>query len=211
MELKDFKLIIFDLDGVLIDSKIMYLYVLKESIEKFTNRKCSYKEIEPLLGQSVLRVLCYLIPDRKKALEAKKYVDEMCLSERALGMVSLSPYAKEVIEELKRRDHLLAILTNSTRVFVEKVLKRFSIDKYWDIISTADDTFDTKVERAAYSIKLLGATPERTVYIADMVDDIRVARKIGCRIIAIPGWHNEETLKKEGPDRLITSLIELIR
>ncbi|HDM31841.1 MAG TPA: HAD family hydrolase, partial [bacterium] len=76
-------------------------------------------------------------------------------------------------------------------------------------IITADDNFKNKEKAFSFLISHFKTTPERTICIGDTTFDIKVAKKVGCKIIAIPGWHSAKILKKEKPDYLINSLKEL--
>ena len=63
MLLKNFDLIIFDLDGVLIDSKRLWLYVHQKVLAE-QGYHYSFKEIEPYLGQKTEKVISDLIPKK---------------------------------------------------------------------------------------------------------------------------------------------------
>lgn len=219
--LKNFELIIFDLDGVLIDSKGMYLYIFQKVLAK-EGYHYSYEQIEHYIGQKTGKVISDLIPmedeRREEKIErAKEYADKISISEEGYSKVVLLSHAKETIEELSRRNYTLTLLTNSDRIFVEAVLKRFSLkNSYWSRIIAADDEFESKEEAANYLVNYFKTTPDKTAYIADMIKDVEIARKVGCKIIAIPGWHTEKMLREAlvnygfSDQNLIRSLKELV-
>lgn len=212
--LEKIELIIFDMDGVLVDSRQMYLHVLQKALTE-QGYEYPYNRINSLLGQKTEKMISDLIPvedteRESKIRKAKALFDRLSCTEEGLGKVVLLPYAKEAIRELKRRNYLLALLTNSDRCFTDVVLKRYSLDGCWDKIIAADDRFNTKDDAAAHLIKLFNTSSRKTAYVADMVKDVAIARNGGFRIISIPGWNTEEMLRKAGPDYLIHNLKELI-
>ena len=212
--LKNIELIIFDFDGVLVDTKQSILYTFQKSLEK-QGYNYSIEEIEQFIGQKPEEVISDLISQndearREKKENAKEEYDKILCSEEGLNKVKLLAGAIDTVRTLSEKKFTLAIVTNQYRKIVEATLKYFSLDGYWDKIIAADDGFKSKVDAALFIIKLYKTTPQKTAYIGDMVKDIEVAKKVGCKMIAIPGWHSKEKLKKANPDYLINSLEELI-
>lgn len=208
--LEGMDLIIFDLDGVLIDTKQLYLYALQQSFAKY-GYNYSYGQIEPLLGKRATIVISELIP--KKDNEGligkiKKNFDKIC-KEEGVSRVTLFPYVRESVEKLKKMNFKLVICTNNYRFFVDDILKKFSLISYWNRRITTDDGFKDKVNAITFLINHFKTTPSKSVYIADTVNDIKTARKVGCKIIAIPGYNSENMLREAKPDKLIRNLKEL--
>jgi len=212
-QIKKFDLVIFDLDGVLIDSKKAWLWMHKKALES-QGYFYSFKKIESHLGQTAERVISNLIPKRdknrkKKIKRALKLVKKISREEQFYKKVKLIPFAKGILRKLKEKKFNLVLVTNSNKEFVNLILKKFSLKNYWKKIITADDNFKNKEKAFSFLISHFKTTPERTICIGDTTFDIKVAKKVGCKIIAIPGWHSAEILKKEKPDYLINSLKEL--
>jgi phosphoglycolate phosphatase-like HAD superfamily hydrolase len=191
----------------------MYLYAFRKALAQ-QGYDYSYEEIRPLLGQKTKKVISDLIPEsdegrEEKIRKAKEYIDKLCSSKECIDRVVLLPHAKEVIQKLHEQDYILTILTNSDRSFVKTMLRKFSLNNFWHKIITADDDFETKEDAILFLSKTFKVAMHNVIYIGDMVKDIEIARRVGCRIISIPGWHSEETLKRAKPDYLIHDLIEL--
>ncbi|MFX1519757.1 MAG: HAD family hydrolase [Promethearchaeota archaeon] len=207
-------MIIFDFDGVLVDTKQSILYTFQKSLER-QGYTYSIEEIEQIIGQRPEKVISDLIPQddnirREKIERANEEYDKILCSEEGLNKVKLLPSAIETVRTLSEKRFKLAIVTNQYRQIIKATLKHFSLGGYWDKIIAADDGFKSKVDAALFIINLYKITPQKTAYIGDMVKDIEVAKKVGCKMIAIPGWHSRAKLKKANPDYLINSLEELI-
>ncbi len=212
--IEDFELIIFDLDGVLIDSREMWLYIQKNALKKI-GHYFSDEEIKDQLGKRTKEIASILIPDaeknkKEKIKKVKKIVDEMSNKKENYDKVKINEKSKKILEKIKKKNKKLILLTNADRNFVDIILKENSLYKYWDEIIAADDGFDSKIDAIKHLMNKFNTKKEDTVYIGDMVRDIKVARKSGCKVISIPGWSELGELKKENPDFLIKKLENLI-
>lgn len=212
--LEKFEMVIFDLDGVLIDSREMWLHIQKKALKE-VEYYFSDEEIKNQLGKRTKEIASALIPDEDKEKEEKikkveKIADKMSNQKKNYKKVKINKNSKKILEKIKGKNKKLVLLTNADRNFVEIILKENSLYKYWAKIIAADDGFDSKADAIKYLMKKFSTKKEETVYIGDMVRDIKVARKSGCKIISIPGWDGVQKLKKQEPDYLADSLEDLI-
>lgn len=217
---KDFyskiKLFAFDLDGTLVDGRDAYISAAQRALAE-QGYEYSTQQIERVFGQRVQKAFSDLIPkinsERKAKIKtAHSRFDELCCTEEYLEKIVLLPYAKEVVERMKRENYTLALVTNNDRVVVEAILKRHTLKNYWDYIITGDEGFTRKEDAMLALMKHFNVKPEETCYVADMVKDVRVARKVGCKIISVPSLlTTEKELRKAKPNHLVHNLGELIK
>lgn len=224
--LKNLDSFICDYDGVLIDSRGMYLGVygsilnecgIETTEEQIKDRligKPTVKEIEPLFPKNMEK-------REEKISEAATKIDDMITSETGLSMLNLRPYARETLQLMKELRlasgelrYKAALLTGSNRKFTETSLRRFSLCGYWNLVITANelqDTFESKEDAAMFIITQFNTVPERTAYIGDRVKDTDTARKIGCKSIEVlgGGWDMDEQVIASNADFTISSLKEL--
>ncbi|MBS3054975.1 MAG: HAD family hydrolase [Candidatus Aenigmarchaeota archaeon] len=214
--LEGIELIVFDMDGVLTDSKESVWYAFKKGLSD-VGIKVNTKQLdENILGRGIKRDITDLIPEKdpvmKRAIldQAVNKIEEAKISEKAISMLKSYPEVREVLKTVRERGFLMALVSNSHRVFVEATLYKLKLDGFWDKIIAKDDGFETKDDALIFLMEEFGVTRKQTVYIGDMILDINAARKAGCKIISKPGWDDENKLRKENPDFLINSLKELI-
>jgi len=208
------KLIVFDFDGVFVSSKQGYLHYFKEILAKY-GWKMNHKYIEPALGPKSHTVIANLIKRRQDDSLVLKiaYEVDMNLIKHGMKFVGIR---KEVIETLGalKKDYILALRTNSRKTFVSAVMNKFHLkSKFYskfDAVITMEDRVDKEVA-IKYFMKLFNATQDETIYVGDMVNDVQVAKKVGCVSVAIVGWHSAAKLRKEKPDYLIRRLSSLKR
>jgi len=200
-------LIVFDMDGVLLDSKKAYIAAIKSGIKTFGYNLKS-KDIESKLGSTLEDVLENLGIKQNGIIDViLRYLE----NKKVKGMIKLNPEIK-ILEKLKTK-RKICLLTNSQKEFVEFYLKDYA--KLFDRIITADDKFNFKEDGLKYLIKKFNATPKETAYIGDMPRDVEVAKNIGCVSIAIYNkfswiYPNKEKIENAKPDFIIKNLAELL-
>ena len=214
--LEGIKMVIFDFDGTLVDSREAAIYAFKRSVEDSIKQDVSEEKIVSLLGTKVSDVIEGLVPKNIRNRTAmirkiKSVFDRLIVSEEGWKKIRLLPYARELIKNLKERHFKISICTNADRLMVESILKHQDLIQYFDSIIAADDKFEKKEDSMEFLINKFKVPKKAVIYIADMVVDITVARNVGIKIISVPGWDTKETLEENDPDFLIESLKELIK
>lgn len=205
-------LLIFDLDGTLVDSKKVIINSVNFALKKLNLKLKTYSEIEPHLGIGV----DYLI---KKVTESEntiiinkgtKYFKDYWTNH--LGEESrLFPGVIDTLEYFKTKNML--ILSNGTIEVVRKILEEFKLDKYFDDIITGDEEDCIKptacpVDKALniHNIK----NKEETLITGDMDIDIKAGKEAGILTCGVTyGMGKRKDLIKSNPDFLIDKISEL--
>ena len=174
------KLLVFDFDGTIADSKRLYV----DSIFRFTKKhgyKLTKEKVERSLGPK-LDASLHNAGIKRYAEKIKSEINRYA-TEKAAGL-KLCPYVKEALKKIKRKNIRTALLTNSTRPFINAFLKKNRLKKYFDEILCAED-FLVKEEAFRKLFKKFKIRPQEAVYIADKTKDVKIARKVGCKIVII--------------------------
>ena len=211
------KILVFDFDGVIIDSKKMYIKVIKKALEE-NGQNIPLKEIDAKLIPSIKGTIDILvskdIENRKEIVEnAEKRVIDLTASE-GLENLKLGENVVETLEELKINNKLF-LLSNSHSGFIKKVLEKHNLNRYFNEIITLDSDFSSKVEALKYISKTEKVDISEMIYIGDTEYDIEIAKKIGCKIIIIYNnisWNypHINKIKNLKPDFLLDKLSDLI-
>ncbi len=198
------KLLVFDFDGTIADTKAVYYQVIHDKLKNFGY---SYKQIDKVmdLGISLKRTL--------KRLGCSFIVSWFLhkqINRKVIGEVKKVKKCKDVdsIKHLKE-DKLL--VSNSLKEFIVPIVKHFKLKKQFKGIYGADD-FSNKASFIKKYIKDNNLKKENCYYIGDVIPDIKIARKVGCKSIVIAGkcaWDSRAELLKEGPDFIVSSLKDL--
>lgn len=202
-----FKLIIFDLDGVIIDSE-------KTIVKSYLNAcndilwPWNFPSVEEFLShtwESLAEILRKL-----NILEIKdKYLEYAFQYQNEIGIFT---DVVDLIIELYNSKKLIALVTWKGRDRTEQILKKFWLEKYFNLIITSSDVKKSKPdpEWILKVISDLGASKKDSVYIWDSTNDIVASQNAWIKVIAVTwGMHDEFTLKFFDPDYIVHKAQEI--
>jgi phosphoglycolate phosphatase len=208
--------VIFDLDGTLIDSLTAYTLAFNRTVDRHRLLPINLREMTDLLNQFIsLDEMLHRTYPNLSAEERAAFMTEMRNEFIALAPdhITLQPYAKEVLGELREQGMKIGIATGRMSDGISKwrELKTLRIDTLVDAVVTAGET-RPKPDPASL-IKCvfdLGLTPDACVFVGDSRADIIAARSAGVISIAIPtGVASRQDLAQEQPHYIIDSLAML--
>ncbi len=228
MNTTDIKLIIFDLDGTLIDA-----YPAITSSFNFTMRKLNY----PAQGSLVIRravgwgdenlLRPFVKPkDLKKALLIYRNHHKQSLIKAS----RLMPRVKTLLVRLKNKGYKLAVASNRPTKFSLILLRHLNLKKYFTYVLCADrlkhgkphpEILNRIMEWFSFPREpgipidkslLSGIKPKQTLYVGDMVIDVYAGRRAKVKTIIVPtGSSTRAEIVKEKPFRIIKKVIDLLK
>jgi phosphoglycolate phosphatase-like HAD superfamily hydrolase len=146
---------------------------------------------------------------RRRLLEAYLSHLPRCLAE---GDGRVLPGVAELLAELRGRgDVLVGLLTGNVRAGAKVKLGHFGLDEHFACGGFGDgwlDRDDVAREALAEVRRLVrDVRPERVWVIGDTPLDVRCARAVGARALAVcTGWHSRAELAESRPDLLLDDL-----
>ncbi|MFA5410753.1 MAG: HAD-IA family hydrolase [Candidatus Omnitrophota bacterium] len=212
MKIAGIKLVIFDLDGTLIDA-----YPAIISSFNYTMQKLNYPPQEALVirravgwgDENLLKP--FLSPkDLKKALYLYRSHHQRALLKGA----HLFPKADEVLNYLWRKGYKLAVASNRPTRFSWILIRHLKLKKYFDYVLCGDTLKYAKPHPGILNkiMRKLKALPEQTLYVGDMAIDAQAGRRAKVRtIIVTTGSSSRAQIRKENPCRIITRLAALLK
>jgi len=209
--MENIKLIIFDLDGTLIDAYPAIIRSFNYTMQKLKISKKSDLVIRRAVGWGDENLLKPFINpgDLKKALAVYRRHHKKSLLEGS----RLLPGAREILGVLKKKGYKLAIASNRPTRFSWIVMRHLKLDKYFSYILCKDRLKYGKPHpeilnriRKNFSLK-----PNQAIYVGDMVIDAQAGRRAGIKaVIVTTGSSTISEIKKARPYRVISRIIELI-
>jgi len=174
------KAILFDMDGVLVDSIDSWWNALNHALETYNMDKISKEVfIQKYWGHDLYENL------KKNNLPLK--VGKFCnnIYGEHLDGIKIFPNTKEVLEKLS--NYPKCIITNTPFDCTKQILKTFEIEKYFDLIFTSDDVKFSKPhpEIVLLACKKLKLKPKDVVLIGDTESDIKAGHAAGCKVIGL--------------------------
>ncbi|MBN2182062.1 MAG: HAD family phosphatase [Sedimentisphaerales bacterium] len=202
--------VIFDLDGVLIDSgwahkQSWYDLAEKEgyqmSDEFFYNTfGMQNYQILPLLAGKALSVEEI---DRLSDWKEQRYRDIFSES------MELSAGAERLLNELKSEGFLLAIGSSTPKINIDFVMEKLDLEKYFNAVVSKQDVARGKPAPDTFlaAAKNLSLKPENCVVIEDSIPGIEAAKAASMAVIAITTTRDRSQLP--AADIIVDSLDEL--
>lgn len=205
--------ILFDLDGTLTDPKIGITTCVQQALRYFSIEVPDLDQLEPFIGPPLLDSFMefYQLTEQQavKAIEIyRKRFAEVGLYEN-----KIYPGIKQLLEQLKKDGNILAVASSKPTVFVEKILKHFEIDGYFDLIKGSNlDGTNTKKEEVIQSVlDAFGLhSCEQVVMVGDRKFDVLGAHQFGMKAVAVSyGYGGVKELQEAGADVIVSTVKEL--
>lgn len=203
------KAIIFDWDGVVIDS-LDFVRKMYKRLEKELNLKLipDWKDIKNCLEcdwKAHYLTKGYTLDDIKNA-------EALFKEGQKNHAFSLFPHLHLIIPALAKK-YKLGIVSNNYSDWIKKKLRDEGMLHYFDEIIGVDVVSVLKPDPTALimCMKLLGVEPHNTVYVGDMDGDIIAGKRAGVKTIAVTyGYHTPERLAKTKPHHTVESPEQLL-
>jgi pyrophosphatase PpaX len=172
--------ILFDMDGVLIDSLESWLSSLNAAL-KYLN----YKEISR--EDFVKKYWGHDLYDNLEKMGLSREIGVFCndVYSNHLDSVHIYPDTKDTLQKLG--GYKKGIITNTPKVCAYEIMKQFDLEKYFDVVITSDDVNKAKPdpEIVLKACEFLDVEPEDVVLVGDTNSDVRAGKAAGCTVIGV--------------------------
>lgn len=176
------KAVLFDLDGVLINSYHAWFQLFNEALEHFGFPRISEPIFRKHWGLSTEQDIKIFMPGRTIDEVRQYFIDHY---RDYLSFIIYDPDALPVLHDLRERGLLLGCVTNSHREITDTILRQHAIHECFDVILTADDVIIPKPapEILIKACGHLGIDPQAALFIGDTQTDIKAGKKAGCVVV----------------------------
>jgi phosphoglycolate phosphatase len=203
-------LIIFDLDGTLIDSRIDITNALNYALEPYGLEPFSVGETVKLIGEGITRLIEKVLNDRDGSLKAavmERFLDHY--SRHILDSTTEYPGVRETLERLNT--YKKAVISNKKESLSRMVLDGLGLSGFFDMI-IGSDTVPEKKPSPMPVLKVLSELhilPADALIVGDSNYDIDAGRAAGILTVAVTyGYRPLEVIRHA--DYLIDSMSELV-
>jgi phosphoglycolate phosphatase len=203
--MKDKTLYLFDLDGVIIDSK-SNMEITWNFVNKKFKLNISFKKYFSLIGRDFQKILKDLKIKNKNFDEIEKIFKYQ--SVKNFNKYKLYPKVKLILNKLKSKKIKIGIVTSKDCYRTKKILSKFSLK--FDEVRCSDGKMNGKPrpDKILSIINKLKIKKINTVYIGDMMVDKLTARNAGVEYIhALYGYSSKKIVHK----KTIQSFNDLIK
>jgi len=205
------KLLIFDLDGTLADSRLDVANAIRHALVQLGRNPLPHEEIYRFVGNGIQRSIEHMLGSQAPDLvERAIQLYRQHYGQHLLDHTVLYPHVKETLNVFRHKKK--AIISNKRQEPSVAILKGLGISHHFNIILGGDQVEEKKpAPEAVFRVAdQLGVAPSEAIIIGDSPEDIQAGRAAGLITCGVTyGFHPQERLLAEKPDHLIDSLKQL--
>lgn len=179
------KAVVFDIDGVLLNSFEANLKFFQDLMTKVGYRPPTREEFPPIFHLSMMDAIKTLT--KSNSDEEIKRIWETGRSRKVkyhLELLTMPERARKVIETLSKK-YPLGIVTSRIKESVYEVPALLKLQKYFKVAISYQDTINHKPhpEPLLLACRKLNVSPGEAVYIGDVENDIIAGKAAGMKVI----------------------------
>jgi len=206
-------LIIFDLDGTLIDSLADLADATNHMLTSLGRKAASLEQVRGYVGQGARRLVERAMPDAvAEEIEIGLSVFLAYNEEHIVDKTRLYPGAEETLSILRDSGKTLAVVSNKNVALCRKVLNTLKADGFFQCIIGADSLRERKPspEPLRKVMGDLGFIPERTAMVGDSINDIAAGKAAGILTIGCSFGYGDRS-EIAGADYIIETPSALLK
>jgi phosphoglycolate phosphatase len=206
-------MVIFDMDGTLIDSFRDLQVTLNEVRIALGLEVIDQKKIKDAIGASLKGMISKLFEEDKdkisQALDMFKVIYKKHIVDNTI------PYNRivTVLEQLKKSGIMIGVLSNKPSELVRIPLYHFNLSYLMDFIY-GGDSFDERKPSGVPIKRIINyfeVKPENAIIIGDSPIDILAGKDAKIKTMAVTyGYSNEKELKRFNPDFIVNFPLEIL-
>lgn len=212
MKLENIKLVIFDLDGTLVDAYPAIISSFNYALKKLSYAPLSSKVIRRAVGRGDVNLFKPFVkrPDLESAVlfYRKHHQRSLLKGSRVFVKVYRS------LGYLKKRGIKLAVASNRPTKFSWILIRHLGLKKYFNYVLCADKLKSGKpnpmiINKILDKFKL---KPKQAIYVGDMVVDLLTGRRAKMKtVIVTTGSSSRKEIEAENPDLMISDIGQLLK
>jgi len=187
----NFKLIIFDLDGVLVDACEWHRVALNAALKEVCDYEISLEDHYEIFNGIPTKVKLQTLTDM--GIVSKKQHQKVYDLKQTKTVETINKLAKirdekiVLLETLKDKGYSLACYTNSIRLTANLMLEKTGIYHLFDKVLTNQDVKKSKPDPEGYELLMshFGASKKQTLIVEDSPKGILAAQASGAKLMKV--------------------------
>ena len=212
MQKNNIKTVLFDMDGVVIDSEKLHLRAMGLTLEKF-GIHYTQSFLNEYVGRSDESFFDYVFNNMDSSFEAEDLLENknMFFEDLLIDLEYVEGFT-EFIKFVEEQYWQKGLVTSSSIFTVNKVDELLNLKPYFDIIITEEDTQKHKPFPDPYLLALVKfeSDKSKTLIIEDSSNGIKSGKAAGCIVAGITTSFDAKTLLGAGADFVVNSFKEII-
>ncbi len=213
------KLLIFDMDGTLIDSAPSLANAINFMLQRLGKEPLPLSRVKEFIGNGSKMLVLRSLTNKKDVNE--KEIDNK-LFEKA-HKIFLDYYGNNLTKDARVFDNVIStlqelkphykmcVVTNKPHQFVQTILSAFEIDKFFDFFVGANENLPKKPDPAMllFACKKAQIAPSNSFMIGDSKNDLLAAKNANIKAIALSYGYNNDNLQEYNPIAICNDFSEL--
>ena len=206
------RLMLYDLDGTLVDSKEDLAHAVNRTLTDLGLPTRPHAELFTFVGNGVRMLLKRAVDGHDSAgLDDAIEIFRAHYLAHLTDHSTLYPGVEHVIATCADRHQ--AIVTNKPTIYTQGVVKNLGLAAAMDLVLSGDSTPHLKPHPAIVQAALthFGVAPEQALMVGDGVPDIEAARAAGVPCVVLTcGLGNREAIEAARPDYLVDRIQDVL-
>ncbi len=214
---RKFDLILFDLDGTLVETAPEICDAVNDTLVEFKLAPCSQRQVELWIGHGTRELLIQAVASSsgqaQSAVRGTDYFEQIASVftthyNHRCGTRSVTyPGAVQALEKLSAAGVHLAIVTNKEAAYTRRILDAHGLTARFKAI-VCGDTLPTKKpspEGVAHCLVTCGVSADRALFVGDSSIDVATARNAGLAVWAFShGYNMGQPIAASQPDQVLS-------
>ena len=210
-----FRLIVFDVDGTLVDSQHAIMSVTAAAFAAEGLPAPDLPAVRRQVGLGIEETMARLLPEAEEVLHRRLSQGfreaAHALRSTAGSAEPLYPGIREALDGLRHPEVFLAIATGKARRGLDFTLSSHGLTALFHSLQTSDRN-PSKPDPAMLlnAMAEVGVEPAETVFIGDSIFDMTMAANARTAALGVAwGYHDPEDLRAAGAERIIQTPADL--
>lgn len=207
---KKIKLIIFDLDGTLVDAFSAVTKSLNHMFRAIDYPRVDRDTVKRKVGWGETSLIRSFVDEKDLPKAVRIYRKHH--REALKHGVKFLPGTRRLLKSLTRQGYTLAIASNRPSRFTHIILRVLEVKPFFSKVICADQAGEKKPHPAMLKEILLELDfrPSESVYIGDMTIDVQAGRRARMKTIAVmTGSSTREEVEKHKPHKIIEKISDV--
>lgn len=221
--MKQYDLILFDLDGTLVETAPEICDAVNDTLQHFGFAKVAQSQVNDWIGHGtqelLIQALAFVQGLSDADIRGSERLAEIAVVfkthyRRRCGTRSQCyPQVKETLHRLRAHGVRLAVVTNKEGAYTQTVLDAHGLTPLLDCV-VSGDTLPTKKPRpdgVHHCLERFQVHADKALFVGDSSIDVATARNAGVDVWVVPyGYNMGAAIADSHPDRLIEDFSALV-
>ena len=208
------KLIIFDFDGTLADTRQLIVETMQQTIQALELTPCTDEQCASMIGLPLKQAFIELIPMSDEMGDRCVDTYRRIFNENnTLYVIPTFPNVIDTLFRLSAEGYILTIASSRSRKSLLDFVHTMHLEEIFSYILGADDVILSKPhpEPVLRTLEAFDCSPEEALVVGDMKYDIEMGRRAGTRTCGVTyGNGSPQDLREAGADFIVNNFEEIL-